>query len=112
MKANDSLKHYTCTENLYQHRFGITFTDGVRALCDMFECYWFLDIVTSYQPELKGEESQVWELKRHINGTATVICTDGNDKILKQQDIPYTDFKADEATIWVEFDVALLTSER
>jgi len=47
MYANDELEEYTCTENYYKHLYGIVYTDGVRALCHKFECYWFLDLGVS-----------------------------------------------------------------
>lgn len=81
------------------------------ALCTQFECYWLLDLICSYQPSLQGEDFQVWSLGVNEDESAIVICTDGNDKILKTQKIPYTDFKAKEATIWVEGNVVLLPSE-
>ena len=43
--------------------------------------------------------------------SAVVTCTDGNDRVLKTQKIGFSDFKPDEATIWVEFGTALLPSE-
>lgn len=111
MNANDQLKEYAGTEKYYRYMFGMLFTDGIKALCDKFECWWFLDIVCSYQPYLKEEAFQVWSLGVNEDGTATVICTDGNDKVLKSQSIPYTDFKAKEATVWFADGVILLPSE-
>ena len=89
----------------------MVFTDGIKALADNYEAYWLLDIVVSYQPELKGEEFQVWKLMKYDDGSALVECTNGNGKKLKAQVVPYTDFKADEATVWVEGNVILLPSE-
>jgi hypothetical protein len=86
-------------------------TEGVKDLADMFECYWLIDIVASYYPEVKRQEFQVWELTVNEDRTALVKCTDGNDRLLKQQRIPYTDFEADRATVWVEGNVILLPSE-
>ncbi len=111
MNANDQLREHTCTDNYYKHNFGAVFTDGVKALCEMFACYWFLDIIVSYQPELETEEFQVWKLTRNEDNTAIVICSNGNGKTLKQQKIPFTDFAAQEATVWVESGVILLPSE-
>ncbi len=111
MNANDTLKKHTSTDNYHKHLFGILFTDGTKALCDQFECYWFLDIVVSYQPQLQSEEFQVWKLSRDDDDSAVVICTNGNDKILKQQTISFTDFQPKEATPWVEFNVILLPCE-
>ena len=111
MYANDQLREYTGSENYFAYNFGYCYTDGVRALVNMFECYWLLDIIVSYQPQLRGEEFQVWTLTVKEDHTAVVSCTDGNDKILKSQEIPFIDFKAKEAMIWVEGDVMLLPSE-
>lgn len=111
MNANDSLRQYTCTDNYYRHFHGILFTDGVKALCDLFKCYWLLDIVVSYQPQLKEADFQVWTITKRPDGTALVTCTDGNDGVLRAQEIEFTDFPADEATLWVEFGVVLLPSE-
>ncbi len=111
MNANDRLRDYNCTDNYYKHYFNTVYTEGIKALCSEFECYWFLDIIVSYQPELVKEEFQVWKLLKNSDDSAIVTCTDGNDKTLKQQQIPYTDFKADEAIVWVEFNVILLPSE-
>lgn len=111
MNANDKLKDYTATENYYRYMFGMLYTDGVKALCEMFECWWVLDVVCSYQPILRQEEFQVWKLTVDKQQIATVICTDGNGKILKSQTIPYTDFKAKEATIWCVDGIVLLPCE-
>jgi len=111
MNANDHLKEYTGTEHYYRYMFGMLHTDGVKALCEQFECWWFLDIVCSYQPYLKEETFQVWSLGVNEDATATVLCTDGDNKILKSQSIPYTDFKAKEATVWCAEGIVLLPSE-
>jgi len=111
MNANDQLREHNFSDNYYKHNLGAVFTDGVRALCEMFACYWFLDIIVSYQPELTNEEFQVWKLLRHEDSTAIVSCSNGNGKTLKQQKIPFTDFAAQEATVWVEFNVILLPIE-
>ncbi len=109
--ANDLIEECTCTESYYKTIIkNFYHTDGVKTLCDKFECFWFLDIVVSYQPELKGQEFQVWELERKGN-SATVICHDGNDNQLVKQEIPFTDFEPDTAVIWVEGNVALLPTE-
>jgi hypothetical protein len=110
MNANDFLKEHTCTDNYYRYNFGLVITDGAKALADKFACYWFLDIIASYQPQLKKEEFQVWTLKR-TGSSAIITCTDGNDNVLKTQKISWTDFEPTEATVWLEFGTALLPSE-
>ena len=111
MNANDKLKEYNCTDNYYKYTNGLLITDGVKALAIMFGCYWFIDVIASYQSQLKGEEFQVWSLGKNEDSSAVVVCTDGNNRIIKSQQIPFTDFNADEATVWVENGIALLPSE-
>lgn len=110
MNANDLFKDYNCTDHYYKHMKSIVYTDGVRALCAKFKCYWFLDIIVSYQGTLKDEEFQVWKLER-TDSNALVTCGDGNGNIFVGQKIEYTDFEADTATFWLENNVILLPSE-
>jgi hypothetical protein len=109
--ANEQLQHFNGTENYYKYFGGLVLTDGVRELAERFKCYWLLDIIASYQPELRKECFQVWTLLRNENDTALVRCTNGNEKELISQTIPYTDFKAHIATIWLHHMVLLLPSE-
>lgn len=111
MNANDSLSHHNGTESYYKYLMGYLLTDGVKELATQFQCYWFLDVVVSHQPDLEDEEFQVWTLKKNVDNSADVVCTDGNNKVLKSQHILMTDFTADEATVWVEGNVILLPSE-
>lgn len=109
--ANDTLRQYNCSDEFYKYNFGMIITEGAKALADNFGLYWLLDIVASYQPRLRRQEFQVWKLKRFEDNSAMVVCTDGNDRILAQQEIPYTDFKCCLAILWVECNVILLPSE-
>lgn len=111
MNANDQLKEYTCTESYYRYLLGVLLTDGTKALCEKFECFWFIDIVCSYQRELNGEDFQVWTLRKNGDGSGKVVCTDGNERVLKSQVIPFIMFEAERATVWVEGNVVLLPSE-
>lgn len=108
---NDQLTQYMCTDEYHKWFGGMLITDGVKAMGEMYQCYWLIDIVASYQPTLRGEEFQVWEFKKSDKGKGVVTCEDGNGRVLKTQKIGYTDIKADIATIWVEGNVALLPSE-
>ncbi len=111
MNANDQLSNHTATDEYHRYLCGTLLTDGTKALAEMFECFWFLDVVASYQPVLREHEFQVWQLTVNADQSAYVECTDGNDKVLQQQRIPFTDFKPRKATVWVEGDVILLPSE-
>ncbi len=113
---NDMLAGYTGTENWYFNAFwkliGLrNYTEGVKALLKMCSAYWFLDIIASYQMELRKYNFQSWTLVRNDDDSAVVTCEDGNGNVLKTQEISYTDFEPKQATIWVEYGTALLPSE-
>lgn len=111
MNVNTQLSHFTGTENYYRYLLGLLITDGVKQAATEFECFWFLDVIASYQYKLKHQEFQTWLLTKHPDSSATVECTDGNDNIIVKQNIPFTDFKATTFTIWLENEVMLLPSE-
>ena len=109
--ANDALRHHDCTDGYNRFNFGLIATSGVKALVGTFRAYWLLDIIASYQPQLKSEDFQIWRLKKFEDDSAIVRCEDGNGRKLVEQEIPFTDFAAIEATIFIEFNVVLLPSE-
>ena len=111
MNANDHFSEYNCSEQLFKHFLGITFTEGAKAMADKFQCYWFLDIIASYQPELNNEDFQVWTLLKHEDLSCTITCDDGNGKKLKEQKVPFTDFLPTKATLWCIYSTILLPSE-
>lgn len=108
--ANTELSHYTGTQGYYRYHCRTLLTEGVKALADRFNCYWFLDIVASFQTLLL-EDFQVWTLEKHLDNSATVKASNGNKKELIKQEVPYTNFEAIRATVWVEGNVILLPSE-
>jgi hypothetical protein len=108
MNANDQLREYNCSDNFYKYNFGLIITDGVKALAEKFECFWFIDIVASYQRDLKNEEFQVWKLVKNEDDSAIVTCSDGNCHLLRSQKIQWTDFSATECTVWVQAGEALV----
>jgi hypothetical protein len=108
--ANTELRQYTGTREYYRYHCNTLLTEGVKALADQFKCYWLLDIIASFQTLLL-EDFQVWKLTKQTDNSAIVVATDLNGKSLIKHQIPYTDFEAAQATVWVEGDVLLLPSE-
>ena len=118
------LSQYTGTENYYKLMMDYNCTDGVKTLCEEAECYWFTDVIISYQTakHVKAEAFQVWELRKTDKANeAIVVATDGNDNELVRQSIKYCDFPFskvkgnnftdDKATIWLVDGILLLSSE-
>jgi len=120
-KFNDSdLRQFSGGDNYYSWsilfpRFKLT--DGTKYLSEKAQAYWLMDIVGSYQssPKFRGEEFQVWKLKKGKGKEAIVTADDGNDNILRTQKIPYTDFfdkyDGDEIKLYFTNGIILLPSE-
>lgn len=113
ISANDYYDHFIGTECYYAYLMGLVLTDGVKAIADEEQCYWFLDAIASYQLEekCKKQEFQVWKIERVKGSRFKLSATDGNNKVLVTQEIEYSDFFFQEFTIWKEDKVLLLPSE-
>ena len=124
------LPHFTGTEEYHRivypwlRNTPFLLTDGAKHLADKAgviggTAYWLIDILASYQREkpVKDEPFQVWKLTVNEKQQATLVCTDGNEHILAQQEIPYTSFPLAEITLYAEQSdylggrVVMLTSE-
>ena len=51
------------------------------------------------------------DLKVNADHTATLTCGDGNDNTVYTKEIPFTDFPADEITLWFANNTIYLPSE-
>lgn len=110
------LSQFTGSENYYPSTFKtLNVTDGVQYLREKGNCFWLIDIIESYQYQLKSEEFQVWKLKVKDDNSAVVICEDGNNNILITQELEYTDFIKQtglaEINLYCTTGVVLLPSE-
>jgi len=95
----------------YTRRF--VYTPGVEHLASVARAYWLIDLIASLcrNPNLAGEEFQVWKLSVHEDRSATLVVTDGNDHELKRREIHRTDFPLDEISLYLTDDTLLLPSE-
>lgn len=112
--ANDKLVNYWGTSVYFPYLNGMYLTEGSGALAKKFLCFWFLDVIASYQDVIQlgpMEGPQVWKLIKNPDGSADIICTDGNYKELVRQHFESTDFSEDEATVFVADRIAYLPSE-
>jgi hypothetical protein len=111
--ANDYYIEFTGTEKYFHYSVNLFLTEGIKESSINEECFWFLDIIASYQFEqkFKDESFQVWKLERIENNSFKVTATDGNDNILAVQLIPFSDFFFQGFTVWKVDNVILLPSE-
>lgn len=114
--ANDDLLEFFGTEQYWKASpyNSLMLTDGAKAFFDRNKCYWFLDIICSYQPELPHKHMdgfQVWEITRLDGDSALITCEDGNYNRIIEQKIDFTDFPYMKGTLWIEDNIILLPTE-
>jgi hypothetical protein len=110
--TESDLWQFTGTEHWYRHALvrNVSFTDGAKYLADHAGAYWLLDIIAiaqAYTATVATEDFQAWRLTVNANASATVVCTDGNDKERYRQVIPFTDFPLPDITLYCCRDDAL-----
>ena len=111
--ANDELSYFTGTQDWCRHFTGLLYTDGILAMAEKFQAYWLIDVVFSHQlsPEVKAQPFQKWVLKRVKGDSFIAIADDGNDLVIAEQEIPFSDFAADIVTMFYTAGVLMLPSE-
>src|SRR6266545_2852011 len=72
----DELRQFIGTERYYRHFTGMLYTDGIRYLADRAGCYWLIDVVASYQSELRAFPFQGWDLTVFPNKSALVTMVE------------------------------------
>lgn len=83
----------------------VTYTDGIKCLQEIADCYWLIDAIASYQTsEFKSVDYlQFWHLSVNLEEKSALLnCDDGNGNIRLSQPIEYTDFPLPEIKIWVD----------
>src|SRR4051812_24886197 len=108
--SKETFRQLNASETYHKYLFEMVATDGAMQLATTCQCFWFLDMVAAYQQLLKKEDFQIWMLRKNADSSAWVIAEDGNGKVLVKQEIRYTNFKTEQATVWVEGNVILLSS--
>ena len=94
-----SLPYFTGTEKWY--KFNMLYprallTDGTKFLADSAGAYWLMDAICFHQPALRKSGAdvvfQAWTLTVNDDRSCSLVCDDGNGRILTRQGIQYTDF--------------------
>ena len=113
MLAED-LRQFTGTEQYHKHWLNFVYTDGVAYLAEKAKCYWLLDAIGSYQPELRKKKEipfQLWILKVKNSKAVLTMSEDKGAKVLVKQEIDYTDFPMESIELYYIDNVLLLPSE-
>jgi hypothetical protein len=102
------------SENFYRHNLTkILYTDGVKEMAEGCGAYWLIDLIISHQTSkaVREEPFQVWDLNRVEDDQFRIVCNDGNGKDIASQEIPFSDFPYDLATIWLVDGCLMLPKE-
>ena len=110
------LMQFTGSEFWYRHGLvrTVVFTDGAKYVADQGGAYWLLDeiaLAQKFEKRVSGEEFQLWKLIVKRDNTATLVCEDGNGRVVYSKPIPYTDFPLDEIALYFTNNTILLPSE-
>jgi hypothetical protein len=110
-ELRESLRGFVGTEQYHQQGFLYPYTDGVAALLEVAECFWWLsDMSVVSKMKFRRENFQVWRIKVS-KSKAVATIENGNGKILYKQNYTFTDFPEGEFEVWVEGGVIILPSE-
>lgn len=111
-QIRQTLQQFSGTERYYRHWTGYRYTDGVHFLADQCKAFWLLDLIGSYQPEVRDVPFQVWNLDVREDKTATVTMREDlgqPDKVA--QTLQFTDFPLEGIEMYLTDNVLLLPSE-
>lgn len=110
----DILGQFTGTENYWGLPLTrCKMTDGVNYLAENADCFWLVEKIAFSQienPYADNPDFQVWRLVVK-DGEGYLTCTDGDEGVLSEEVITYTDFPLPEVVIWYQHNVLLLPSE-
>lgn len=112
----DQLLQFTGSIGYHRLYPGIVLTDGALFLAENAGCFWLMDVYASYLWEIDGSKEPFTVLRLEKFGTeAKVTIDDGNEQILYQQLIEYTDFPLNRIKLYAcwneEYWVLMLPSE-
>ena len=110
-----NLRQFTGTERYHRYHSGTVLTDGALYLAEQARCFWLMDVFASHLTEISTDHGlAVLKLKRVGDG-ASVVIDDGDENILAEQMIDFTDFPLEEITLFACWSggywVIMLTSE-
>ena len=82
----------------------------MKAMAETAGAHWLLDVVGSYQPQLKKVPFQIWRVESKDGRGTVTMRGDSNRPVRVQQEIEYTDFP--EGTFEMYFDGGVLMLKR
>ena len=97
------LGQFIGSDQLFRHALSRNhlYTEGVQFVAERAGAYWLLDKIALHaSPAIAREDFQVWKLGVRRDQTATLTTDNGDNDILKTEELPFTDFPLSEITLW------------
>ena len=104
------LSQFIGSEQLFRHGLSRKhfYMEGAQFVAERAGAYWLLDKIALHgSPAIAREDFQVWKLSVHPDQAATLTTGNGDNDVLKTEELPFTDFPLSEITLWAvrnEFD--------
>lgn len=80
-------------------------------MAELAGAYWLLDLVGSYQPQLRKVPFQIWRIDSKDGRGTVTMRGDSNRPDRVRQEIPYTDFPEGIFEMYFASRVLMLKSE-
>ena len=94
------LRQFTGTDCYWRISHCVVMTDGTKYVADQARAYWLMNAIASYLPQFTHKEDFI-AVKLSVTGSAAdLVLDDGNNNVLVQQHIPYTDFPLASLTLY------------
>ena len=114
-ELQNNLSQFTGSENFYRVMPRLVITDGVQYLARQANSYWLVSAIYSHLITQPICSDFVVARLTVSEKTADLVLDDGNDQIIAEQAIDYTDFPLDAISIYCSYRektwVLLLPSE-
>jgi len=114
-ELQSALSDFKGTENYHRVLPRLVITDGVEYLANKANSYWLVTAIYSHLVTKPIHTEFVVARLVVSEKTAKLVLDDGNDRVICEQYIEYTDFPLDEVTIYCSYQerlwVLLLASE-
>ena len=101
------LGHFSGTEGYYRHRvlgqISVLLTDGAKYVAENAGAWWLMDLaaISGRQWLLEGDGFATLTITATEQGTATIKVTDGNENVIEEQHIEFTDFPEGSVTFFL-----------
>jgi hypothetical protein len=114
-ELQSALSHFTGTEKYHRVLPKLVITDGVEYLANTANSYWLVTTIYSHLVTKPIHSEFVVARLTVSDKTANLVLDDGDDQVISEQYIEYTDFPLDEVKIYCSYQdrcwVLLLASE-